>query len=187
MVTAINKEVINKTRDFNILNKNFRNEDISSKELLDNILLGYAFCTCQLKENDNGYCDRKNENFVKSSIVAIDIDNSMNSDDKEINTKKIKVTDDEYFSYETALKDEFIKEYASFIYTTCSHTEEWNRFRIVFVLTESIDNEEKYKNLFKELNYQFNGDNSTSASAQIFFGSHKAKYEFFVTNLIILL
>lgn len=183
MVTAINKEVINKTRDFNILNKNFRNEDISSKELLDNILLGYAFCTCQLKENDNGYCDRKNENFVKSSIVAIDIDNSMNSDDKEINTKKIKVTDDEYFSYETALKDEFIKEYASFIYTTCSHTEEWNRFRIVFVLTESIDNEEKYKNLFKELNYQFNGDNSTSASAQIFFGSHKAKYEFFGNKL----
>ena len=183
MVTSINKEVINKTKDYNILNKNFRNEDISPKELLDNILLGYAFCTCQLKENENGYCDRKNENFVKSSIIAIDIDNSMNSDDKEINTKKIKVTDDEYFSYETALKDEFIKEYASFIYTTCSHTEEWNRFRIVFVLTESIDNEEKYKNLFKELNYQFNGDNSTSASAQIFFGSHKAKYEFFGNKL----
>lgn len=179
MITAINVNVIDKTQDYKKLNSMFQNFDLTPNELLDHIRKGHAFCTCQLKEKDDGYCDRKNENFVNSSIVAIDIDNSINVVAGNETSGKMKVPDNEYLTYKTIIQDDFIRQNASFVYTTVNHTDAWNRFRIVFLVKYAIDNPETHKILFQALNSQYLGDEATSASAQAFFGSSNSEFTFF--------
>lgn len=179
MITAINSNVQNKTTDFAKLTTMFQNVDLTSKELLDYVLDGHAFCTCQLKNNTDGYCNRINENFISSGVIALDIDNTQLSQDESGKSIKSRVSEKEYLSFHDIIKDDFIRRNASFVYTSFNHTEEWNRFRIVFILKNEITDPAQHKKLFKALNTMYLGDDATSASAQIFFGATNANHEFF--------
>jgi hypothetical protein len=179
MLIALNTRVINKTKDYTTLNSMFQNMELTPRELIDHIIDGHAFCTGVLQENKDGFCIRKNDNFIESSVIAIDIDNATQTMDEYNATTKGRVSDEEYLTYESILQDDFIRKNASFVYTTASSTDDWNRFRIVFILQTPILNKEAHSNLFKSLNNMYLGDDATSANSQIFYGSKDASSEFF--------
>lgn len=172
LYTAINPEVVNKTQNHELFNKRFINKHLTPKKLLDHVLDGHAFCVSALKENADGYCRRKSENFNGSQIIGIDIDNT----DKDKNRLTEEVG---YWSYEDAISNQEINRTASFIYTTASHTEEHNRFRIIFVLQNKIEDSALLKKIIKIMTRRFSGDTATTSIVQGFYGSKGAVNEFF--------
>ena len=73
------------------------NAEVTSDEMIELVMSGRAFAP----QYKRGY--RAKVNFERVSFLAADFDNTMRLED--------------------ALKHDFIQEYASFIYTTSSHTE----------------------------------------------------------------
>ena len=181
MITAINQFVCNKAENKTLLNSKFKNTNVSPKELLDNILKGYAVCTAELKANPDGFCQRSNDNFISSQIIGVDIDNQkfVKSDEKNLKTKVRLSVEEGYHTFHDIINDPFVKANASFVYCTPSHTEDWNRLRIFFVLKNKITDTEVQIKLNKILTSYFGGDTATTTNCQIFFGSLEAKHEFF--------
>jgi hypothetical protein len=109
----------------------FQQEILSPNQILEEIKSGWAYSPAWFRDR------RSNANFVLSELVSIDIDNGLR--------------------LESALSNNFIKENALLIHTTSSHTEENNRFRILFHLPKLIDNVEEYRvwviNLMKYLEF----------------------------------
>lgn len=114
---------------------------------------GFAFCA-QYKDN------RKAENFLQTGFICLDFDK---------------------WNLDAALNNSFIKQHASFIYTTCSHSEEQHRFRVVFELEKPIKKADQYKKLMKGLLKKFPDDDS-AVTNPVFMasGNNNAKtYRFF--------
>ena len=174
--TSINSSVKDKIHDKNVLNSKFKNEELTSTQLLDHIRKGHTFCVAALKEGDDTYCHRKTDNFIAGQIVGIDIDNVAE------NKEKLSI-EDGYFSYESAIADKELMSKAAFIYTTASHSEEHNRFRIVFVLKNRISDTDKFKQLINILTYKHSGDNATTSIVQCFYGASNCEHEFFRNTL----
>jgi hypothetical protein len=109
----------------------FEQKILSPNQILEEIKSGWAYSPAWFRNR------RSNANFVLSELVSIDIDNGLR--------------------LEAALANNFIKENALLIHTTSSHTEENNRFRILFHLPKLIDNVEEYRvwviNLMKYLEF----------------------------------
>ena len=132
------------------------NTEIPLERLFEVIKLGGAVCP-QLLSKDNqfvvdkadGY--RDTNRFVRSSVVMIDID------------------------YGPSIKDiqehEFYKLYGTGIYTSASHTEQEQRFRIVFRLETDVEDKEDMRHLQIALIDTFGGDPACKDPARIFFGA----------------
>ncbi len=127
----------------------FRSIDVSIDELIDLIKKGYAF-SAQFK---NGY--RKTENFICSDFVAVDIDSGL--------------------TLEEAKSNEFIQSNALFIYTTPSHTEKANRFRIVFQTPHTIIDKDEWKKSLQGVGRKFGGDPAVKDGARLFYGNTEAQ------------
>ena len=168
---TINSEVVNKTDNHFAYNQKFRNVQVSAKELLDTILKGHSFCIANLRNNEDGYCHKITENFVSGQLIGIDIDN--NNSDKE----KLSI-DEGYLSFEDVKNDRELQTKASFVYTTASHRKDHNRFRIIFVLKNSIADRDRFHKLIKHLTSKYSGDEATTSIVQGFYGSTNAEYEF---------
>ncbi len=128
---SVNKHVLNKNcnpktkepyQNYYELTNGFEPEILTVSELINVIGKGYTISTCFLKDNGNGKYIRKNENFLKSNCFAVDVDNGI--------------------SLEKALTIPETRK-ALLIYTTCSHTETKNKFRIVFPIGATIGLNEK--------------------------------------------
>ena len=122
---------------------------------------------------------------MSSQLVAIDIDNQKFI---EVSGEKSKVRlgDNEgYLSYSEILNDEFIKNNASFVYTTPSHTDEWNRFRIFFVLKNPITDKEKHKKLIRILTSYYQADEAATSNTQVFLVQKMQKILFSEIFLIV--
>lgn len=133
-------------------NGNFRNFDLPDESgLIAAIKDGYAY-TAQ----HNRY--RNSSNFRCGQHVGLDFD-----------------TGDDRSSFEGILQDEFIRNYASFLHTTASHTKEHPRARVVFVLDREIYSVKKYSLLTEAFaeTYKTNGaaDPSCKDPVRIFFGA----------------
>jgi hypothetical protein len=168
---SINTKVVNKTDENFVYNNRFRNVQITAKELLDTILEGHAFCVASLKSNEDGYCHKKTENFVSGHLICIDIDNK-NAEDKKLSI------DEGYLSFEEAKQSKELQTTASFVYTTPSHTSDHNRFRIIFVLKNSITDIDKFKKLIKHMIKKYSGDEVPKSVVQGFYGSTNAEHVF---------
>jgi len=118
---------------------------ISADELAEHIASGFAF-TAHFKD---GY--RRTANFECADFIAADFDGTMRLDD--------------------ALELSFVQNYASLIYTTPSHREEEHRFRIVFLLEETITGPRQWADALKGLAHRLGSDPSIKDAARIFFGS----------------
>lgn len=83
-----------------------------------------------------------NDKLYSQEVVAVDFDNKPNNPIQ--------------YTIEDALKNEFIKENALFLYTSFSHTKSVNRFRVVFRLDKAQrtakDVKEIYENIYKKFN-----------------------------------
>lgn len=148
MKIAINKNAVNRVEGasaFREIIKTFENVDISIEELGRVVNNGHAFCA-QHKNNR-----KASENFTGAEFLAVDIDHGM--------------------TLEHAMASDFVKNYASMLYTTVSHTLEHHRFRIVFELEREITDAEEMKNAYRGISKKFGGDPSCTDACRMFFGS----------------
>jgi hypothetical protein len=208
---SINRQVKNKPskNQMQTFNSKFQRVNETMEKLLEDIKSGYAFCIADLAEDSKtGFCHRDKSNFSSCQIVAVDIDNSViefiegdgdifptESDEEqgiggklgEVKTLKRRLGsaggDEEllYWSYDNILNHSIVRDHASFVYTTSSHTDEWHRFRIVFVLEEKIYDTKKVSEIAKYLSNIFGPASDTQASSAVqgFYGSKDCKSVFF--------
>lgn len=142
---SINRYVVDKTGDFDLLNRGFENVTFSLRQIADAVRSGSALCNAVL----NG-TRRCNVNFAGSEMVILDIDSSL--------------------TLEAAFRHPFT-HHAALIYTTPSHTTEQNRFRILFPLPYFERNTKRYRDCVHVLQREYSADPAPSASVQSFFGS----------------
>lgn len=146
---AINRRIINKIEKnnrklFGVLTRECENVDITLPELAAIIDLGHPFCA---QHRDT----RKNENFICSDVLAVDIDDGM--------------------TLPQALENQFVKQYGGFIYTTPSHTIEHHRFRIVFETERTITDPAEMTAAYQGLIRKFGGDEACKDACRAFYGS----------------
>ena len=149
MKVAINKNIINKIDEndkklWSMSGKTFVNLDITPRQFVNFINKGFPFCS-QHEGN------RSSKNFLCSDVLAVDIDEGM--------------------TVVEALSNNYVKKYALLIYTTPSHTENFQRFRIVFQLNTTITDNNVMRAAFNGVIRKFGGDPSCKDACRLFFGS----------------
>lgn len=125
--------------------ENWEPLEVNCDQLIEFIQKGYAI-SAQFKD---GY--RNTRNFLSSQFLAADIDGGL--------------------SIEEAKKVDFIKDNCAFLYTTASHTDEFHRFRLVFLLDETIQDSRMWADSLLGLSVKLNSDRSISDSARMFYGN----------------
>src|SRR5271169_1770745 len=136
MKIAINPHIIDKASR-TVLSEHtgtFQNVDLTAAELAQDIKNGYAFCA----QHKNKW--RQQSNFTESGFLAVDIDHGLTVQD--------------------ALDDDYVQTYASIVYTTPSHTDEFHRFRIVFELDKPITDTGRMRDALTGLIMRLGGDAS---------------------------
>lgn len=142
-------------RWWNKFNGSFRNVDIPPRKLMQLIQEGRAYTTQHKRY-------RKADNFLAGQHLAIDMD-----------------TGDERSSFEHLLQNEFIREYASFLHTTASHTPAAPRSRVVLTLERPIPVAAAYTELASALVWKFDSaDKRCRDASRIFFGSEGCEISF---------
>ena len=154
---AVNYKVVDKNinpntnkqySNYTAFNNNFENVTLTTNELIETIKQGHLVCNSTLKGNH-----RTEKNFVGSELVFIDVDGGL--------------------TLIEALQKELTKT-ALFIYTTCSHTQENNRFRIVFELPTFITDKDIYKKIALDVTNHYNADKQCASVSRPFYGNRKA-------------
>jgi hypothetical protein len=155
MLIAINRHLVDKADREQIkrYHSEFRECDLTAEQLQATVKKGYAFCA-PFKQGR-----RKQANFAASGFLAVDVDRGL--------------------TIQAATSDPFFLSFASFLYTTPSHTEAAHRFRIVFELEKAIDDAETMRHALTGLVLRFGADQACTDACRIFFGSSRASI---VTN-----
>jgi len=130
-------------------NSSFVNMEVSSIDLMKYIHKGHAITT----HHKNNW--RTSENFVCGQCIGLDFDNGNKTS-----------------SMEYLVKDSFISKYASFLYTTTSHTPEEPRARVIFLLDKPIHQATNYTNAVKSILWLFDSaDRQCKDAVRFFYGS----------------
>jgi hypothetical protein len=147
---AINPDLIEKNEAGNasLFATGWRNQEVTIEEFTAAIQRGEAYCA-QLKG------PRKASNFLACNISSVDIDHGL--------------------TIEQALANLFIRRHAHIIYTTGRHTQEAHRFRIVFVLPETIVSAQRMRSINRGLTRRLGGDMAATDAARISYGNRAAK------------
>lgn len=120
--------------------------DTSPKELATALANGQTMVLGIMKDSA-----RKKVNMIYQEVIALDFD--------------------EGSTLEEIRNNDFIKNNASFIYTTFSHTDEKNKFRVVFILETKLTNNEQVTSVYNKLFEMFpTADISCKDSSRLFFG-----------------
>lgn len=123
--------------------------DVTPKELAKSLAHGQTMVLGVMKDSR-----RKKANMIYQEVVALDFDEG-------ITLKEIQEHD-------------FIKSNASFVYTTFSHTEDKNKFRVVFILESKLTNNEQVTSVYNELFNMFpTADIACKDSSRFFFGGRE--------------
>ncbi|MGN7100326.1 plasmid replication protein, CyRepA1 family [Ralstonia holmesii] len=146
---AVNRHFIDKldnndSEQKRILTHEFENLELTPDELVAFINDGYPFCA----QHKGG---RKEPNFICSGYLAVDIDDGV--------------------TVSEALDNPYVRQYASFLYTTPSHTPEKHRFRLGFQLEHPITDAQKMRAAYIGAIRLFGGDGSCKDACRLFFGS----------------
>jgi hypothetical protein len=146
---AVNRQIINKIpkgdkKLFSVFTKGFENIETTLVGLASLVNEGHPFCAQHMDK-------RKNENFICSDVLAVDIDDGM--------------------TLSEALESAFAQQYGGFIYPTVSHTQEHPRLRFVFELEQTITSADKMTAAQQGLIRVFNGDESCKDACRAFYGS----------------
>lgn len=121
-------------------------EEIAPKELAESLANGQTMVLGVMKNEV-----RKKVNLNYQEVIALDFDDNTTIEEIENN--------------------EFIKDNASFIYTTFSHTEGHHKFRVVFFLEDKLTNNEQVLAVYNKLFEMFpTADISCKDSSRFFFG-----------------
>lgn len=141
----VDKSPVNGTRSYA---EGFNNSELTTSQFIAHICKGHAFTA----HFSDGY--RRTENFLCSDFIAADIDSGM--------------------TIKEAIQSDFIRKFATFLYTTPSHSDDFPRFRIVFLIDETIINPNDWKNALLGLAVMLESDQSIKDAGRLFFGSKEA-------------
>lgn len=123
---------------------------LTIRELAEAVQNGKTFMPAKLIRKD-GVLKRSKNNWYSQQVVALDFDNDI--------------------TLQTALNDEFIRSNAVFLYTTFSHSEELNKFRVVFVLDKVITKYSDFECVMSCLLAKFpQADKSCKDGSRLFYG-----------------
>ncbi len=173
---AVNISGRDKDWNYEKLATDFRDVSGTLYDLMEHISSGHALCAGNL--NGNRRCKA---NIVGSHYILVDIDNSeilLDENGKEVkdeNGKARKIYKPE-LTLPQALEHPFVKQFCSLIYTTASHTDEWHRFRLIFLLPEYVDDVVVLEEAIKLLQNQFPHDPSCKDASRVFYGSTQAQF-----------
>lgn len=121
-------------------------EEIAPKELAKSLANGQTMVLGVMRNEV-----RKKVNLNYQEVIALDFDDNTTIEEIESN--------------------EFIKDNASFIYTTFSHTEGHHKFRVVFFLENKLTNNEQVLEVYNKLFEMFpTADVNCKDSSRLFFG-----------------
>ncbi|MDV3053633.1 hypothetical protein NLV77_002591 [Staphylococcus ureilyticus] len=121
-------------------------EEIAPKELAKSLANGQTMVLGVMRNEV-----RKKVNLNYQEVIALDFDDNTTIEEIESN--------------------EFIKQNASFIYTTFSHTEGHHKFRVVFFLENKLTNNAQVLEVYNKLFEMFpTADISCKDSSRLFFG-----------------
>ena len=152
---SINKKLIDKTPINANNNRCFDNTTGTVKDLACSINEGYAFWAKCVPNKT-----RNKKNFISSNLLVLDFDHD--------------------YTIKEALENDFIKKYAAIIYKTPNHTEQNNRFRIIFKLEFPIKDKESYENAIRGLLKLFpQADKSCSDCSRVYYGSKNSNPQVF--------
>ena len=111
---------------------------------------------------------RANGNMIQQQALALDFDNSTN--------KKAKLEGASYQTYDSIKENEFTQKYAAFMYKTLSHTEDWERFRVIFILETPLYSAEEVRNAYKYLLEKFpHADQKIKDCSRLFMGGRASE------------
>ena len=112
---------------------------------------------------------RHKANIIQQQVLALDFDNAPTG-------KKTKLEGESYQSYKNIKEHEFIQQYGSFMYKTFSHSDEWEKFRVVFVLDTPLYSAEQVESAYKFLMGKFpTADKTAKDCSRLFFGGIAAE------------
>jgi hypothetical protein len=195
---AINTSGCNKDWDYKILSADYKDRSGTLDDLITHVQNGHALCAGLL-----GNRWRKKENFLGSQLVLIDLDNSAVMTDKDgnpvdedgrplrigrqwvdVNRQPIDKSDGRkaakvykhQLTIDEAKQNPFIQRHCALIYTTPSHSREWHRFRMVFVLPEVMDDIDAYEALVLRLLQFIPHDPACKDGVRIFYGNTEAEF-----------
>lgn len=142
--TIVDKIVDRNSQLWRVATTGFQNVELSPHEIADHINRGHPFCAQHQGR-------RSQANFIGSDVLAVDIDDGMQLDE--------------------ALSNPYVQQHAALLYTTPSHTEKNNRFRIVFQTPRTITDAAEMRAAYTGLIRKFGGDKSCNDACRLFFGS----------------
>lgn len=129
--------------------RGWQNVELTVNQLIDHIQRGHPI-THQFVDGH-----RVKEKFLRTDILIADIDKGIRIDE--------------------ALENDFVKNFAAFIHTTPSHTDDAHRFRIVFVLERAVFDPNVYEAMYRSMLGYIPTDPNAKSSTQFFFGAKKSK------------
>lgn len=150
---SINRRLINKN-EFNNVDafvSGFERAEINPQQLAKLIKQGYAYAPV-LKGSQ-----RRASNFLASSVLSLDVDG-------EVDVAAIG-------------NDPLVRQGATIIYTTVSHSLERPRFRIVFALEEPIYDSQQFRAAKQSIALRLFGDKSVVDPSRLFYGNTRAQIE----------
>ena len=143
-------------------NTSFQNLELEMIDIANAIYLGHSYTAWHSGR-------RTTENFLAAQFIAVDMD-----------------TEDERSSIAHLAKMEFVRVYASFIYSTPSSTPETPRSRIIFLLDEPITDAAKYKVVIEFVYSVFPGSDPNCVKASgFFYGSRDCQMHFIDTDNVL--
>jgi hypothetical protein len=150
---AINRHVKNKIArgdndGWSSATYKFKNMQVAPEAFIREVASGHAFCAW-LKGQ------RKSKNFQCMQVLAVDIDSGL--------------------TIEEVLAHPFFQKFGWFIYTTPSHRADAPRFRIVFLMEQPIETEQRMKLAYTGIIRMFAGDRSCTDASRLFFGSENCE------------
>ena len=164
---AVNLSVVNKTTDFEALTNNYQNVELTLSEIADVVRLGHAICAAQMIEGENRQIVRKSCNFKQSELAILDMDFGV-----KVNGEK--VFDTANYKPLEAFLDTPAAAPVALAYTSCSHTPEWNRYRLLISLPYLETNPERYQKILKTFIEEYKADTACSGVCNVFYGNTNA-------------
>lgn len=160
------------------------NTIFSPEKFMQHILDGKAFSPSVLKA-EAGNKKPKISDISHAQLLAIDIDNDIVATDVNTNKKikRCKNNDEGYLSFDAIMEDPWYHDNALLCYTTPSHTDAQNRFRIVLLLPEIIYNHAKFSEIATAFINKYGADKSCKNIDRMYFGNTNAMYYVFGQQL----
>lgn len=147
---AVNPELIDKNEagHASLFATGWSNVELTPDELAEAIQSGIAYCP-QLTGS------RKAESFRACNVASVDVDQGL--------------------TVEEALANPFVRNHALLLYTTGRHTPEAHRFRVVFLLTETIVCARRMRAVSRGLTRRLGGDMAATDPTRISYGNRAAQ------------